>query len=84
MRSFECIIHSRFSRVNKPAVLFIPYKTENQSVKVKYVIEIFIIPCKKVVRLVNIKSRKGGGIMEGLDITLADNSTNGNISTLQN
>lgn len=42
------------------------------------------IPCEKVIGLVNIKGREGKGIMEGLDIALADNSTNGNISTLHN
>lgn len=44
--------------------------------------EMFRIPCKKVIGLMNIENREGVGIMEGLDIAFADNSTNGNISTL--
>lgn len=46
--------------------------------------KIFMIPCEKIVGLVNIKRREGRGIMEGLGIAFANNSSNGNISTLQN
>ena len=63
-------------------MLLIPDKTESGLVEAK--VEIFIIPCEKIIGLVNIEGRERGGIMEGLDITFADNSTNRNISTLQN
>ena len=46
------------------------------------IVEIIEIPCKKIIGLVNIKSRESRGTMEGLDIAFADNSTNGNISAL--
>jgi len=49
---------------------------------IQNVVEIVGIPCKKIIGLVNIKGRESRGIMEGLDIAFADNSTNGNISTL--
>lgn len=42
------------------------------------------IPCKKIIGVIDIKSRKGGGIMEGLDVALANNGTDGDISTLHN
>jgi len=45
---------------------------------------IFGIPYEKIIGLVNIKGGESRGIMEGLNITFADNSTNVNISTLHN
>ena len=46
--------------------------------------EIFGIPCEKIIGLMDVKSWESRGIMEGLDIAFADNSTNSNISTLHN
>ena len=84
VRGFECILHSRFCRVDKPAVDFIPDKAINKLINVRRVMERFVIPCEEVIWLVDIEVREGGEIMEGLDIAFADNSTNGNISTLHN
>jgi len=65
-------------------VVFIPDKTKSRLVNPEQIFRIFGIPCEKIIGLVNIKGREGKGIMEGLDVASADNSTNGNISTLCN
>ena len=63
-------------------MVFVPDKTAGRLVNPVHIVAIFGIPCKKVIRLVDIKSGEWRGIMEGLDIAFANNSTNGNISTL--
>jgi len=82
-RGSKSIFNCLFSGVDKSAVVFVPDKTNNrliQSLEWKVV----KIPCEKVIWLVNIKGREGRGIMVGLDIALADNSTNRNVGTLHN
>ena len=51
---------------------------------IQNLVEIIEIPCKKIIGLMDIKGRESRGIVEGLDIAFANNSTNGNISTLHN
>ena len=65
-------------------MLFVPDKTKNRSVNLKCIVGIFGIPCEKIIGLVNIEGRERSGIMKGLDIAFADNSTNGNISAIHN
>ena len=51
---------------------------------IQNIVKVIEIPCKKIIGLVNIKGRESRGIIEGLDIAFAENSTNGNVSTLHN
>ena len=51
---------------------------------IQNLVEIIEIPCKKIIGLMDIKGRESRGIVEGLDIAFANNSANGNISTLHN
>lgn len=46
-------------------------------------VKAFTIPCKKFVGLVDVKGRQRRGIVERLNIAFANNSTNGDISALQ-
>lgn len=65
-------------------MVFIPDKTENRLVNPGCRVGVFSIPCEEVIRLIDIKGREGRGIMEGVDVAFANNSTNGNVNTLHN
>ena len=68
--------------VDESTAVFIPDKTKNVLVNPEFRVGMFRIPCEKVIGLVDIKGRERRGIMEGLDIAFANNSTNWDISTL--
>ena len=85
-RGSKSIFYSLLCWVGKPTVVFIPDETDGILINVNSEGRVGMtkIPCEKVIGLIDVKGREGRGIMEGLDITLANNSTNRNISTLHN